>query len=112
MNRVPPGYPLGYVLEHHEFLCTGCGHSARFSRMLSCIRAGADNKRFVPTGANETVYDLEISQVTNRITTPRCELCLDTLPKQGVPKLPPLRARLKPFGETLKPIGSLEDLDL
>lgn len=92
----PPGYPLGYTLQTHKFLCAGCGRTEQFEVMNTMRRTGASSKAYAMTGARETIYDLPIQETNTQWVTPRCKLCIDELPKTEVPRLPPLRERLKP----------------
>jgi hypothetical protein len=87
-KRIPPSYPLRYVLQRHHFLCSGCGATAEFSIMLTCRRTGAHNKGWSRTDARETVYDLPCDQTDTSFVTPRCERCFASLPKEAVPELP------------------------
>ena len=115
MNITPPGYPLGYVREKHDLLCGGCGHRVQYSRLLVCVRRGGEGRQMRPAGASETVYDLEINEVIVRGGTPRCDNCLDKLPREPVPRMPAYTERLKPrWGapQPAKAAVSLDDLDL
>lgn len=93
-GRTAPGYPLGYILETTEVVCGGCGCKNTSSRLLVITRKGSDSKAFRPTGASETVYDLPTERRKVYGGTARCERCLETLPREAVPRLPPPLAKL------------------
>jgi len=88
-RRTPPGYPLGYNLHFHKFTCSGCGAQTEFATLTTIDRAGSTSKSYHNTGPKEKVYDLPIDRVNSYYVTPRCEKCIDLLPKEPVPVLPP-----------------------
>ncbi len=93
-HRTPPGYPIAYNLHRHKFSCTGCGASAEFSTLTTVDRAGASSKSYHNTSPKERVFDLPIGRVNSYYTTPRCAQCIDILPKEPVPVLPPLNKKI------------------
>lgn len=93
-GRTAPGYPLGYILETTEVVCGGCGCKSTSSRLLVITRKGSDSKAFRPTGFSETVYDLPAERRKVYGGTARCERCLETLPRESVPRLPPPQTKL------------------
>lgn len=85
--RTPPGYPLGYTLHWHKRTCTGCGRRTEFAVMNTKRRAGSSSIGYSPTGPQETIYDLPITEVTTTYTSPRCEVCVVYLPRTALPRL-------------------------
>lgn len=111
-RRTPPGYPLGYNLHTHKYLCTGCGYEVSFATLTTIDRAGAHNKSYHSSTPKEKIYDLPIDSVTSTYLTPRCERCIDTLPREAVPSLPGYKDILGPSkerGDTLD-LNDFKDL--
>lgn len=92
MNQTPPGYPLGYILETTLITCGGCGNRQESTRLLVCNRTGASGRQITPTGASQTIYDCETTEVTVRGGTARCKDCITWLPREAVPRLPAPKA--------------------
>lgn len=93
-RRTPPGYPLGYNLHLHTWLCQGCGATGKSSLLWTVLRAGSNGKSYHVTHASEKVYDLPVDTVQKHEVTMRCEGCIATLPREPVPALPAYKAKL------------------
>lgn len=120
--RSPPGYPLFYLREDHHISCSGCGNSHTFSLLFVHERHGSVGSKARKSFSGETIYALPIHAQSVHITTARCERCLDTLPREPIPYLPPLRspigrsARMTAAAAALaakrpKAVRSLDDFD-
>lgn len=90
--RSPPGYPLFYVEERWRIECSGCGNVHHLSILLTHERYGSVGSKGRKTFFGEKIYNLPVHAQSIEMTTARCERCLDILPKESVPVLPPLRS--------------------
>lgn len=98
-RRTPPGYPLGYSLHIHKWVCQACGATGEQQTLWTITRAGSAGKAYHPSYPSETMYDLPVEFINKSAVTPRCQACIGLLHREPVPALPPIRANLKTAAE-------------